>query len=62
MDLLINEQKASEILDVSKKTLQNWRVQKKGPKYYVLPHHRIRYSLEDLEKWLKNNTIEIERG
>ena len=30
---LVNETKASEILSISKKTLQGWRYQRTGPPY-----------------------------
>lgn len=51
----ITEKEAAEILGVAMRTLQNWRMIEKGPKYYILPHYRIRYLKTDLLEWTENN-------
>ena len=56
---LIDTVKAAEYLGVNEATLRNWRSMKKGPPFVRLGDTKksaIRYSLEDLDLWLKKDT------
>lgn len=49
---LLNERKTAEYLSVSQRTLQNWRLQGKGPRYIKLSVGAVRYRLSDLHTWI----------
>lgn len=51
----ITEKEAAKILGLSLGTLRNWRTAGKGPRYYILPYHRVRYLKTDLLQWTENN-------
>ena len=51
----IAEKEAAEFLGLSLGTLRNWRTAGKGPRYYILPYHRVRYTKADLLEWTENN-------
>jgi len=40
--------------------LSNWRSKNKGPKYVQLLGHKILYSLRELERFEKEQTVEVE--
>lgn len=40
-------------------SLSNWRSKNKGPKYVQLMGHKVLYSLEELEKFEKQNIVEV---
>ena len=44
----VTEGKAAELLGVSRRTLQRYRVDRTAPKHFVLPSGHIRYVLADL--------------
>lgn len=52
---LLRERQAAQILNVSPKTLQKWRYEKTGPKYFK-DEHTVRYSLEALQEYIKERT------
>ena len=59
---LVNTKEAAKLLGVSTRTLCEWRIRRKGPPYCDLSAGKgkqacIRYSLKDLQKWIKENTI-----
>ena len=49
---LIREDEAADLLEVSKRTLQKWRVEGQGPLYVQLSARAIRYRRGDLESWI----------
>lgn len=51
MDRLLNERDAAQLLGLSARTLQKWRLQGVGPRYLKLGH-AVRYSLKDLKAFL----------
>ncbi len=53
MDRLLNERDASDLLGLSARTLQKWRLQGVGPRYLKLGH-AVRYAREDLETFLNS--------
>lgn len=52
--LALSCEDAAAMIGVTKKTLQNWRTQGKGPAYLRTGtvHSRVIYRLDDLEAWL----------
>ena len=49
---LLSESEVSKILGVKPRTLQQWRLLGKGPKYIRLSERMIRYSESDIRNWL----------
>lgn len=49
---LVTERDASELLGVSMRTLQKWRLQGKGPSFVKLGH-AVRYDVRDLEAYIE---------
>jgi hypothetical protein len=58
---LYNEEQTSRFLKVSIKTLQAWRQRKIGPRYFKLGS-RVRYSVDDLTKYLSSCAVEPEHS
>lgn len=52
MSRLVTERDASEILGVSMRTLQKWRLQGNGPRFVKLGH-AVRYDVKDLEAYIE---------
>lgn len=48
---LVDEVAAAEILQISRRTLQAWRVKGGGPRY-VRVGRAVRYSITDLNSWI----------
>lgn len=55
MTSLLTEKQAAEILQVSTRTLQSWRMTGEGPKHLVMGARLVRYPQDELEKWLKKS-------
>ena len=53
----LSESEAADHLGVSKKTLQRWRFDHKGPAYAKLNGKLIRYHQADLDEWMDQQTI-----
>ena len=51
------ESDAAEYPGISKKTLQRWRFDHKGPAYAKLNGKLIRYHHADLDEWMNQQTI-----
>ncbi|MBW9062020.1 helix-turn-helix domain-containing protein [Rhizobium herbae] len=47
----LNTQQAADYLNLSVKTLQNWRVQKRGPAFRKYENGSVRYDLRTIQKW-----------
>lgn len=61
MDKLINDYEVSKMLGVTRRCLQAWRQKKQGPKYFALSSRCVRYSIQDVETWLKSINNEINK-
>jgi len=48
----MKESQVAAALQVSVRTLQNWRVEKRGPRF-VKVGYCVRYRLKDVESWLR---------
>jgi excisionase family DNA binding protein len=53
-DPLMRESEAAQILGLSKRTLQKWRLTGGGPEFLKFGR-AVRYSVESLERWLRQN-------
>ena len=53
----LSESEAAKYLGISKKTLQRWRFDHKGPAYVKLNNKLIRYHLPELDEWMDQQTI-----
>ncbi|WP_295442532.1 helix-turn-helix domain-containing protein [uncultured Thiodictyon sp.] len=53
---LINEKQAAEVLGMSVRTLQAWRVAGGGPPFVKLGVN-VRYRPETLSRWIEENTV-----
>jgi predicted site-specific integrase-resolvase len=53
---LLKESDAADLLDVSVRTLQAWRLRGAGPPY-VNVGRKVRYRLRDINWWLGVNTV-----
>lgn len=51
----LNTEEAAAYLGYSPGTLENWRMQSQGPRYYK-PLGKIIYFKDDLDLWIKNGS------
>lgn len=49
---LLTEKQVSAMLGLKQRTLQQWRLERKGPKFIKLTARVIRYKLNDVQDWL----------
>ena len=56
-DELVKEKRAAEILDVSPRTLQSWRLRGVGPPFVRLSARAIRYGLRGLAAHVAARTV-----
>ena len=52
----LNERELSEAIGISVKTLQRWRLFKKGPVYRKLGG-AVRYASDDVQAWISSRSI-----
>lgn len=50
--------KAAEFLGVSKKTIENWRQKKMGPRFVRLSRRAVRYRIADLLEFIRGKTVD----
>jgi predicted DNA-binding transcriptional regulator AlpA len=50
---LINENIAADLLGLSPRTLQNWRVRGGGPLFIRISNRSIRYRPSDIQDWIQ---------
>ncbi len=55
---LLDDRQAAKILGMKRKTLQEWRRLKKGPKYIVISMRAIRYKQADLDEFIESRVID----
>jgi len=53
---LLSPSEASRLLNVSIRTLENWRARRGGPPFIKFSPRVIRYRLPELEIWLRLHT------
>ena len=49
---LISQQEAAAYLNRSPRTLQTWRIEARGPRYYK-QGNRVLYKLADIDSWIE---------
>ena len=57
LSAFLSESDAAEYLGISKKTLQRWRFNHKGPTYAKLNNKLIRYNQVDLDEWMNQQIV-----
>ncbi len=55
-DTLLREQDAADLLNLSVRTLQSWRIRMAGPPF-IQVGRAVRYRRRDLIAWIDANTI-----
>jgi len=55
-DALVREEVAADLLNVSVRTLQSWRLRRAGPPF-VQVGRAVRYRRRDLISWIEANTV-----
>jgi predicted DNA-binding transcriptional regulator AlpA len=60
MDPYLKTDQAAAILQLSPKTLEQWRHEGRGPRFYRRSHRCVRYSLADLQAWLEKSAVDNE--
>lgn len=53
---LVPEMEAADLLGLSIRTLQNWRVRGGGPRFVRISARCIRYRIADIEEWISART------
>jgi excisionase family DNA binding protein len=53
---LLTDEETAKVLKISKGTLPVWRCNGKGPRYVKVGSH-VRYRIQDIDEYLKNNTV-----
>ena len=49
---------SAEYLGICPRTLDNWRSQRRGPRYVAVGRRRV-YRISDLEEYLEAHTVEV---
>ena len=57
LSAFLSESEAADYLGISRKTLQRWRFDLKGPAYAKLNNKLIRYRLADLDEWMNQQLV-----
>ena len=57
LDRLITERAAAAFLNFSVKTVRNWRVTGRGPKFVRASSNAVRYRLRDLMAWSEERLV-----
>lgn len=55
---MLSTAQAAHYIGVTKGCLDRWRLQGKGPPWIRIGTRIIRYRIEDLDEWLRNNRID----
>lgn len=53
-DRLVDETIVSEITGIKIRTLRKWRLQGRGPSVRRVEGRLVRYSLEDVQEWMRD--------
>lgn len=56
IDALLTEAQAAQVLSLSIRTLQSWRVRGSGP-LFVRAGRAVRYRRADIQRWVEANTV-----
>jgi predicted DNA-binding transcriptional regulator AlpA len=56
---LLKPKEAAEYLQVSEKTLEDWRRNNSGPTFQRMNRRCVRYFQSDIDRWLKEQTAQL---
>lgn len=63
--ILVDEKDAAELLGLTRRTLQKWRTDGRGPPHVKISQRCVRYRVEDIEEWieskLRTSTSDVRR-
>lgn len=59
---LYTSKELAEVLQVTTRTLDYWRLRGAGPDFVVLARNAIRYRENDVEEWLKSRKRQSRAG
>jgi excisionase family DNA binding protein len=54
----LTQKQLAELLNLSERTLERWRVEGRGPKFVAMGPRRRLYRLTDVDEWAKAQTFE----
>jgi predicted DNA-binding transcriptional regulator AlpA len=54
---LLTQKQLAQLLNVSERTLERWRVEGRGPRFVALGPRRRGYRLSDVEDWTQAQTF-----
>lgn len=57
---MVSGPEAAKFLGISKKTIEHWRQQKKGPPFVRLSTRAVRYRIADLLAFIERKTVDNE--
>lgn len=57
---LLTEREVAALYGWSVKTLQQWRLMRRGPSYLKMSARHVRYRPEDIESYLDQHRVEFE--
>jgi len=61
-EVLLKEEEVSEMLKLSKQTLQSWRRRGEGPLYCKFRNRSVRYQVGDVLDWIEERKRTCTRG
>ena len=53
----LTEREVARLLGFTIRTVQEWRIMKRGPKAHRFGSKGVRYKLSDLNQWIESNLI-----
>lgn len=56
-DHYLNSSATADFLQISEKTLEDWRHRGVGPEFVRIGHRSVRYRLGTLQRWLGDRTV-----
>jgi excisionase family DNA binding protein len=54
---LLTTDEAAQLLGLSRRTLEDWRLKRSGPPYHRISRSIVRYRRSDLLDWLERNRV-----
>jgi excisionase family DNA binding protein len=53
----LTQKQLAELINVSERTLERWRVQGRGPKFVAMGPRRRLYRVSDVDDWTRSQTF-----
>ena len=57
MSPLLTQREAAQLLRLSERSLERYRVSGFGPRYVKAGHSAVRYRIEDVETWIASRVV-----